>query len=112
MAWYAQIAPGTCSGFSASSAARNFEPGEGVLTRGMRSAEKRRNAGALFLELFQRGIHLFAGEGVDLQTRDAGVFAAVGGDRNTIHHVLWNAVAAVGSHTHRDPFAAAAQYPV
>ena len=75
------MAPGTCSGRSAARAARNRAPARRVASMagvsvGAPLAEQRRDAGALFLELLQRRVHLLARELVDRQARDARVFAA------------------------------------
>src|SRR3990167_4218034 len=123
----AVIVPTTCSGCSAWTAARKRAPAESCLSiipprndeggpqaasSSVRSAQQAGYAGALFLEFGQRLVHHFAAIVVDGQALHDLVRAVLAGHREAVHHVLRDAVAAIGRNAHRGPFAVRAQHPV
>src|ERR1700728_1865577 len=81
-----------------------------LLHRGCR--EKILHSVALLAELPMRGLHLLAGELVDVESLDDAVTAALANHGIRVHDAFGNAVAAVGGHAHADPIAVAgAEYP-
>src|SRR5690348_1701016 len=106
------MAPITCSGCSAATAARKRAPDESRDIARTSAAEHARHAGALFLELLEREIHALAREVVDLEALYDRVLAVLRRDGIAVHHVLRDAVRAVGRNAHGDPFAVRAERPV